>query len=74
MCHPVPTLYCLASALHTQGIIQALRDRREALVAAKMRIFVRRGGPNYEKGLALMRALGGELGLSIQVGVPCICA
>ncbi|KAJ9511931.1 hypothetical protein QJQ45_004496 [Haematococcus lacustris] len=51
-----------------QGIIMALREHAEALRAAKMRIFVRRGGPNYQKGLALMRALGVELALPIQVG------
>ncbi|KAJ9512086.1 hypothetical protein QJQ45_012635 [Haematococcus lacustris] len=53
-----------------QGIIMALREHAEALRAAKMRIFVRRGGPNYQKGLALMRALGVELALPIQVYGP----
>lgn len=32
-----------------------------------MQIYVRRGGPNYQKGLAKMRALGQEIGLSIEV-------
>lgn len=32
-----------------------------------MHIFVRRGGPNYEIGLAKMRALGEELGVSLEV-------
>lgn len=35
-----------------------------------MRIFVRRGGPNYVKGLELMRQLGAELGLPIAVYGP----
>lgn len=38
--------------------------------AAKVRIFVRRGGPNYVKGLELMRQLGAELGLPIAVYGP----
>lgn len=52
------------------GIIQALRERAAALQAAKVRIFVRRGGPNYVKGLELMRQLGAELGLPIAVYGP----
>lgn len=37
------------------------------LKAARVQIYVRRGGPNYQKGLAKMRALGQEIGLSIEV-------
>jgi ATP citrate (pro-S)-lyase len=50
-----------------QGIIAAIRSHAEALKAAKMHIFVRRGGPNYQRGLQLMRDLGTELGLPIKV-------
>lgn len=32
-----------------------------------MHIFVRRGGPNYQTGLAKMRVLGEELGLPLEV-------
>lgn len=32
-----------------------------------MHIYVRRGGPNYQKGLAKMRALGEEIGIPIDV-------
>ena len=32
-----------------------------------MHIYVRRGGPNYQRGLARMRALGAELGIPIEV-------
>jgi ATP citrate (pro-S)-lyase len=53
-----------------KGIIQAIREKVAALRAARMRIFVRRGGPNYEAGLSAMRALGSELGLSIDVFGP----
>ncbi|EFJ42693.1 hypothetical protein VOLCADRAFT_97107 [Volvox carteri f. nagariensis] len=52
------------------GIIQALKEKKAALQAAKVRIFVRRGGPNYQKGLALMRSLGDELGVPIGVYGP----
>lgn len=37
------------------------------LKAARMNIYVRRGGPNYQRGLAKMRALGEELGIPIEV-------
>lgn len=37
------------------------------LKAARMNIYVRRGGPNYQRGLAKMRALGEELGVPIEV-------
>lgn len=53
-----------------KGIIQAIRERAEELKAAKMRLFVRRGGPNYKAGLAMMRALGQELGIPIEVYGP----
>lgn len=45
---------------------QAFRDKADALRASKMKIFVRRGGPNYLEGLAMMRALGQELGLDVS--------
>lgn len=32
-----------------------------------MHIFVRRGGPNYQTGLAEMRALGEEIGIPTEV-------
>ena len=32
-----------------------------------MHIYVRRGGPNYQTGLAKMRALGEELGVPLEV-------
>lgn len=35
-----------------------------------MHIYVRRGGPNYQKGLAKMRALGEEIGIPIEVSIP----
>lgn len=53
-----------------KGIIQAIRERADQLKAAKMRLYVRRGGPNYKAGLAMMRALGQELGIPIEVYGP----
>lgn len=37
------------------------------LKAARMSLYVRRGGPNYQKGLARMRALAEEVGIPIEV-------
>nr|AWK67834.1 ACL [Dunaliella tertiolecta] len=53
-----------------QGIIKALRESSEALIAAKVFTFVRRGGPNYLEGLDMMRALGSEIGVPIEVYGP----
>ncbi|HLC68239.1 MAG TPA: ATP citrate lyase citrate-binding domain-containing protein [Candidatus Bilamarchaeaceae archaeon] len=53
-----------------KGIIRALREYREKLQKTHMRIFVRRGGPNYQEGLENMRALGKELGIPIEVYGP----
>jgi len=53
-----------------QGIIKALRDYREKLVAANVKIFVRRGGPNYQQGLQMMEDLGKDLGVPIRVYGP----
>lgn len=47
-----------------------MREKADAIKAARMRIFVRRGGPNYQTGLALMRALGAETGIEIEVYGP----
>ncbi len=35
-----------------------------------MRLFVRRGGPNYQTGLAAMQAVGEELGVPVEVYGP----
>jgi ATP-citrate lyase beta-subunit len=53
-----------------QGIIMALRDYREKLIRTNVRIFVRRGGPNYEQGLSMMEELGKDLGVPIKVHGP----
>ncbi|XP_047170905.1 ATP-citrate synthase alpha chain protein 1-like [Vigna umbellata] len=52
------------------GIIRALKEKEQKLKEAKMHIYVRRGGPNYQSGLAKMRALGEEIGIPIEVYGP----
>ncbi|KAG5604588.1 hypothetical protein H5410_026080 [Solanum commersonii] len=52
------------------GIIRALKEKESKLKAARMNIYVRRGGPNYQKGLAKMRSLGEEIGIPIEVYGP----
>ncbi|XP_024360889.1 ATP-citrate synthase alpha chain protein 3 [Physcomitrium patens] len=52
------------------GIIRAFREKESQLKAARVQIYVRRGGPNYQKGLAKMRELGAEIGIPIEVYGP----
>ncbi len=52
------------------GIIQALTEFKDKLIANKVKIYVRRGGPNYQEGLAKMRKLGETLGVPIEVYGP----
>ncbi len=52
------------------GIIQALTEYQEKLKAGNVKIYVRRGGPNYKEGLAKMRKVGETLGLPIEVYGP----
>ncbi len=52
------------------GIIKALREYKEKMKKAGVRIYVRRGGPNYQSGLKLMRSLSDEIGIPIEVFGP----
>ena len=52
------------------GIIRALREKESKLKAARMQVYVRRGGPNYQNGLAKMRVLGNEIGVPFEVYGP----
>ncbi|MEA3459745.1 MAG: ATP citrate lyase citrate-binding domain-containing protein [Chloroflexota bacterium] len=52
------------------GIIQALEEYREDLIANNVKIYVRRGGPNYQEGLRMMRDLGERLGVPMEVYGP----
>ncbi|KAI8365272.1 ATP citrate lyase isoform 2 [Radiomyces spectabilis] len=53
-----------------KGIIRALTEFKQSLINHKVRIFIRRGGPNYQEGLRAMRQLGETLGVEIQVFGP----
>ncbi len=53
-----------------KGIIRALTEYKTPLIAHHVRIFVRRGGPNYQEGLKAMRLLGESLGVPIKVYGP----
>ena len=52
------------------GIIQALKTYKDKLQENKVKIFVRRGGPNYVEGLENMRRVGEEIGVPIEVYGP----
>ena len=52
------------------GITMALRDYKKKLKETKIKIYVRRGGPNYQEGLKIMKNLGKELGVPIEVYGP----
>ncbi len=53
-----------------EGIIMALRDYAAKLKEQGITIYVRRGGPNYEAGLAKIREAGKRLGLELEVYGP----
>ena len=53
-----------------KGIIRALGEYKNQLKKNKVRIYVRRGGPNYQEGLEQMKELGKTLGVPIQVYGP----
>ena len=52
------------------GLIAALNEYKEKLIEHNVKIYVRRGGPNYKEGLAKMRKLGETLGVPIDVYGP----
>ena len=53
-----------------KGIVRALTDYQHKIVKHNIRIFVRRGGPNYQEGLRIMRETGTKLGLTMHVFGP----
>ncbi|KAF8638975.1 hypothetical protein AX17_001807 [Amanita inopinata Kibby_2008] len=53
-----------------KGIIRALKEYKNQLISHSVKIFVRRGGPNYQEGLKAMRLLGESLGVPIRVFGP----
>jgi len=52
------------------GIIQAFENYAEKMKAHNTKIYVRRGGPNYEKGLKDIKEAADRLGLYIEVYGP----
>ncbi|UCG45271.1 MAG: ATPase, partial [Candidatus Bathyarchaeota archaeon] len=52
------------------GIIKALKEYKQKLIDNNVRIYVRRGGPNYQEGLKNMKELGKTLGVPIKVFGP----
>ncbi len=52
------------------GIIQAFEKYADKMKDVGVRIYVRRGGPNYEKGLKDIKAAAEKLGLPIKVFGP----
>jgi ATP-citrate lyase beta-subunit len=52
------------------GIVMALREYKQKLRDTNVKIFVRRGGPNYQEGLRMMKELGKDLGVPIEVYGP----
>lgn len=52
------------------GIIQAFENYAEKMKEHNTRIYVRRGGPNYEKGLKDIKEAADRLGLYIEVYGP----
>lgn len=52
------------------GIIQAFEIYAKKMKDIGIKIYVRRGGPNYEKGLKDIKEAGDKLGLSIDVYGP----
>lgn len=58
----------VAATFH--GIIRAIGDYQDALRAHAVKIYVRRGGPNYQEGLRAMQELGQSLHLPIFVFGP----
>jgi ATP citrate (pro-S)-lyase len=53
-----------------KGIIKALKEHQKQLQDNKVKIYVRRGGPNYKEGLSQMRKRGEKLGVPIEVYGP----
>ena len=52
------------------GIIKAIEEYADKLKSVKARIFVRRGGPNYQEGLANLKNAVEKIGVPIQVHGP----
>ncbi len=49
------------------GIVSAIKKSVDKLKKANVKIYVRRGGPNEKEGLKLMKEVGEEVGVPIEV-------
>ena len=63
----VTWLSCDRVLLCPQGIVRALTEFCHKLQEYSVKIFVRRGGPNYQEGLRIMRELGAALSVCLSV-------
>ena len=52
------------------GIIQAFENYADKMKATNISVYVRRGGPNYEKGLKDIKEAADRLGIAIEVYGP----
>jgi hypothetical protein len=59
--------FMVSTTFQRLNTFSILLFQQSHLKAARVNIFVRRGGPNYQKGLANMRSLGQETGVPIEV-------
>lgn len=53
-----------------KGIVKALHEFSSRLIEHNVTIYVRRGGPNYQEGLRVMREVGNSLNIPIHVFGP----
>lgn len=53
-----------------KGIVRALTEMQHLLIEYNVKIYVRRGGPNYMEGLQMMRQLGVQINVPILVYGP----
>ncbi|KAG8926476.1 citrate synthase [Tulasnella sp. 417] len=68
--NPEGRIWTMVAGGGASGIIRALQEYKTPLINHQVRIFVRRGGPNYQEGLKAMRLLGESLGVPIKVYGP----
>lgn len=54
----VHLLHFTCPSFLSQGIVRAIKDYQGPLKEHEVRIFVRRGGPNYQEGLRVMGEVG----------------
>ncbi|PRP77795.1 ATP-citrate synthase-like [Planoprotostelium fungivorum] len=53
-----------------KGIIRAIQQYQDRLIQQGVKIYVRRGGPNYQSGLQMMTECGRSTGVHIEVFGP----